>query len=215
MQINLSCRTYLDFAFCLSAATSPPATDTKPSSALPSTTNETDTSTSHKSVSIGAIAGASISGAAGVAILVGLLLLCIQRGKDKNETLAQTMLETTAISYNVERTIPNLPPWPPNSKHSAGRSPPQMSSAPLRDYVAVDPNAERPSFGQALEASTPSSSSTLSMPAAAPPMAPEPPAGNVSEGINTVPGLVSTINELLSRLPRGSVHGEAPPMYGE
>lgn len=198
-----------------SAATSPPATNTHSSSALPSTTNEADTSTSHKSKNIGAIVGGTIGGVAGVAILVGLLLLCRRRGKENHEILARTMLETTAIPYNAERTIPDSPPWSPDSKYSAGSSSPEMSSAPLRDYVVVSPSAERPSFGQALDASAPSSSSALPMPAAAPAMAPEPPARNVSEGINTVPGLVSTINELLARLPRGTAHGEDPPMYGE
>ena len=144
----------------------------------------------------------------GLIALLALFWFCTGHQREAHEIQTRTMLETTAVPYSGERTMTTIP-HSPDAKSPGGMGSPSMSSPTISDFVNVQsPAARGPPFNPAPDGAGPSMS-TLQVPPDPVRREPTPP------GLATVPGLVNTLNELLSRLPRGAAHGEDPPMYGE
>ena len=124
------------------------------------------------------------------------------------------MLEHTAVPYLVEPVA--LPPRSPNEKMTTATSAEVGVTQTFDPYALV---AARPN--------PPATSSSYSGPSAAaservlePLLAPRPEQSieqdrSMRAEIATVPGLVDTLNRLLSRLPVGGEQGEQPPSYME
>lgn len=152
-----------------------------------------------------AIVGGVVGGVVGVLLTLATLFFCRKRDHQTHETLARAMLEHTPVPYNVE-------PIAISSRRPNGKMNP--TSATILDIETQPHNPHAPLDSRPAIPQAPLSHSGPS----AHRMNPASPDANadgriVAADINAIPGLIDTLNIMLSTLPFGSEQGEQPPSY--